>query len=185
MEADERDSRKQEPGRALHWQVVVLTPQGDAFKPPSPPLLSSSRSPPADVNLALRRRPRKFGGRRERLTPSTAARRASRRRLNDPRPYLPRSRSEWGMQVQRMLVLVGWWSNMCLNKLWQAQQSSAVAVAVAHAKYGISCCVHSVHDIRSQLRREFRSCSFVCHGLSFCLTWLWASDMRKPSHLLI
>lgn len=91
------------------------------------------------------------------------------------------------MQVQRMLMLVGWWS-MCfnfLNKLWQAQQSSAVAVAVAHAKYGLSCCVHSVHDIRSQLRREFRSCSFVCHGLSFCLTWLWASDIRKPSHLLI
>ena len=29
------------------------------------------------------------------------------------------------MQVQRMLMLVGWWSNMCLNKLWQAQQSSA------------------------------------------------------------
>jgi hypothetical protein len=34
-------------------QVVVLTPQGDAFKPPNPPLLSSSRSPPADVILAL------------------------------------------------------------------------------------------------------------------------------------
>ena len=53
MEADERDSRKQEPGRALHWQVVVLTPQGDAFKPPNPPPLGRAAALLARSHLPL------------------------------------------------------------------------------------------------------------------------------------